>query len=73
MVLGEAVQVGATITLTVVSSVILIILGTIYFAISLFIIKVASSLVGYSSLTAETAVLSAAILSAASILGSGRR
>jgi len=72
MVIGEAVQLGTILTVTIISSVILIILGVIYFAVSLFIIKAASGLVGYSGVSAETAVLSAAILSAASLIASHR-
>ncbi len=73
MVLGEAVEIGAMATVTVISSVILIILGIIYFAVSLFIIKVSSEVVGYAGVSAETAVLSAAILSAASLIASHRK
>lgn len=73
MVLGEAVQIGTLITVTVVSSIIFIVLGVVYFAVSLFIIKAASALVGFPNVSAETAVLSAAILSAASLVASGRR
>ncbi|HIH09952.1 MAG TPA: hypothetical protein HA254_04765 [Candidatus Diapherotrites archaeon] len=70
MVLGEALHLGTLLTVTVVSSVILIILGIIYFAVSLLIIKVASDLVGFSALSPDTAILSAAILSAASLIAS---
>ena len=73
MAFGDAVQVGAMVTVTVISSVILILLGVVYFAVSLFIIKAASSLAGYGAVSAETAVLSAAILSAASLVASHRR
>ncbi|HLC92131.1 MAG TPA: hypothetical protein VJH23_00310 [archaeon] len=72
MVLGEAVQLGTMVTVTIISSVILILLGIIYFAVSLFIIKAASNLVGYAGVSSETAVLSAAILSAASLIASHR-
>ncbi|MCR4369070.1 MAG: hypothetical protein NUV67_04155 [archaeon] len=73
MVLGEAFELGTMVTVTVVSSVILIVLGVVYFAVSLFIIKAATNLVGFSQVSSETAVLSAAILSAASLIASNRR
>ena len=73
MVLGEAVQLGTVLTITVISSVILILLGVVYFAVSLFIIKLASELAGFPGVSAETAVLSAAILSAASLIASHRK
>ena len=73
MVLGEAIQLGSIITTMVVSSVVLIFLGIIYFAVSLFIIKSATNIVGFSGVSPETAVLSAAILSAASLIASNRR
>lgn len=73
MVLDEAVQISTIVTVTVISSVILIILGIIYFAVSLFIIKFSSELIGYSAVSGETTVLSAAILSAASLIASHRK
>ncbi|HLC79920.1 MAG TPA: hypothetical protein VJG83_05895 [archaeon] len=73
MVIGQAVQIGTMVTVTVISSVILIVLGVVYFAVSLFIIKASSSLVGFGSISGETAVLSAAILSAASLIASNKR
>ncbi|VVB99517.1 Uncharacterised protein [uncultured archaeon] len=73
MGLGEAVQIGTMLTVTAISSVLLIVLGVIYFAVSLVIIKVSAGLVGYSAVSAETAVLSAAILSAASLVASNRK
>ncbi|HZX33867.1 MAG TPA: hypothetical protein VFF09_00650 [archaeon] len=73
MVLGQALGIGAMLSVTIISSVILIVLGVIYFAVSLFIIKIASALAGFGNVSAETAVLSAAILSAASLVASGRK
>jgi len=46
-----------------------LLLGVVYFAFSLLIIKIAASLVGYSALSADMAVIAAAIISAASVIG----
>lgn len=46
-----------------------LLLGVIYFAFSLLIIRIASSVAGYSALSADMAVLAAAIISAASVIG----
>ena len=73
MILGDAVQLGTMVSVIVVSSMILIALGVVYFAVSLFIIKAATSLVGFPNVSSETAVLSAAILSAASLIASNRK
>ncbi len=53
---------------TVVASVLLIVLGIIYFGITLWVIKTASNSFFGPGLDANWAVLSAAILSAAGIL-----
>ncbi|HZX19391.1 MAG TPA: hypothetical protein VFF13_00060 [archaeon] len=73
MVLNEAFGLGATLSIIIISSVILIILGVVYFAVSLFIIKLSAGLVGYGNVSSDLAVLSAAILSAASLIASNRR
>ncbi|AJF59698.1 MAG: hypothetical protein J4224_03490 [Candidatus Diapherotrites archaeon] len=67
---GPAVGISATLAFLAISSLILIILGVVYFAVSLFIIKAAAGLVGFSGLSSDMAVLSAAILSAASLVAS---
>jgi hypothetical protein len=56
----------------VVFSIIKLLLGIVYFAFSLLIIKIAAGLVGYSTLSADWAVMAAAVISAASILGKER-
>ena len=59
-----------TTVFVIVASVVLIILGLIYFMIFLWIVKTGSSLLGLTGLDANWAVLAAAILTFASIVGS---
>ena len=63
-----ATGVGALL-LTLVGSVILIFIGLVYFVFTLWIVKIGSHFVGYSP-SAEFAVLSAAIISVGSMVGS---
>jgi len=53
----------------IVASVVLIILGLIYFILFLWIVNTGSSLLGLEGLEANWAVFAAAILSSATILG----
>jgi len=55
--------------MTIVSTIILIILGIIYFAITLWVIKVAADWIFDASLSVDWAVLAAAIVTLGSMLG----
>ena len=55
---------------TLVASIILIVLGVIYFMFTVWIIKVGASWAGYSAVDGATVVLTAGIVTAASMIGS---
>ena len=54
----------------IIASVILIVMGLIYFIIALAIVKYGSGLLGYADLSADWAVLSASLISVGSMIGS---
>ncbi|OIO64770.1 hypothetical protein AUJ68_05355 [Candidatus Woesearchaeota archaeon CG1_02_57_44] len=60
----------AGLTVTAIASAMLIVLGLIYFMVTLWIIKVSSAWVGLSGVESGTFVLTAGIVSAASMIGS---
>lgn len=53
----------------VVTSAVMVLLGLVFFLINLWIIKESARLLGFATLTADMAVISAAILSAAGVVG----
>lgn len=54
----------------IVASVILIVMGLIYFVIALAIVKFGAGMLGYTELHANWAVLSASLISVGSMVGS---
>lgn len=56
--------------LTLLSSVILIVIGVLYFMVVVWIISVGSSWAGYPDVEGSTVVLTAGIITAASMIGS---
>lgn len=57
----------------ILGSLILILLGIVYFAISIWAIKISANWAGYSVVDASTVVLTAGIITAASLLGGAIR
>ena len=55
---------------TVVASLLLILVGIIYFMLTMWIIKVGASWAGFTDLTGDTVLLTAGIITAASMIGS---
>ena len=55
---------------TVIASVVLILLGLIYFTLTVWIIKIGAGWAGYPDVEGNWVVLTAGIISAASIVGS---
>ncbi|MBD3354679.1 hypothetical protein GF361_01690 [Candidatus Woesearchaeota archaeon] len=71
MAKGEKAVKGLTgLTLTFVASLILILLGVIYFMITVWIIKMGASWAGYKTVEGSTVVLTAGIVTAAAVIGS---
>jgi len=56
--------------LTVVASVLLIVLGIIYYMLTVWIIKTGAAWAGYKTVEGSTVVLTAGIVTAAAIIGS---
>lgn len=56
--------------ITLVASIILIIVGILYFMVTVWIIKFGASWAGYSSVEGSTVILTAGIITAASMIGS---
>lgn len=56
--------------LTLMASVLLIVLGIIYFMITIFIIKISAQWAGYGTVAGTTVVLTAGIVTAAAMIGS---
>lgn len=56
--------------LTIVASLVLVLLGIIYFMITIWMIKIGASWAGYSDIEGTMVVLTAGIVTAATILGS---
>ena len=56
--------------LTLVSSVLLILLGVVYFMLTVWIVKMGSSWAGYKAVEGSTVVLTAGIVTAAALIGS---
>jgi len=57
----------------ILGSLILILLGIVYFAISIWAIKISANWAGYSVVDASTVVLTAGIITAASLIGGAIR
>ena len=68
-----ALGIGAIIGVVLFSFIILIFSGIISFAISLLIVKIVPPLLGISSVPVDALVVSAAILTAASMIASNRK
>ena len=60
----------ANLGLTVVASAVLLILGVLYYMITIWIIKMGASWAGYPNVEGSMVVLTAGIVTAASMLGS---
>ncbi len=60
----------ATFSFIIFGSLILIIIGLLYFILTLWIVKFGANLVGYKDLSADWAVLSASIIAVGSIMSS---
>ncbi len=56
--------------LTLVSSILLILVGIIYFMVTVFIVKVGANWAGFTILDSSTVILTAGIISAAAMIGS---
>lgn len=56
--------------LTLVASVLFILLGIVYFMLTVWMIKVGASWAGFSSIEGSTVVLTAGIVTAAAVIGS---
>ena len=70
---GESLKFFKTLTglgLTIVSSAILILLGIVYFMLTIWIIKVGAFWAGYDAVEGSTVVLTAGIVTAAAMIGS---
>lgn len=57
----------------VITSAVMVLLGLVFFMINLWIIKESARLLGFVTLSADLAVVSAAILSAAGVVGPRKR
>ncbi len=60
----------ANLTLTMVASLILIFLGIVYFMITIWTIKIGASWAGFKAIDGNWVVLTAGIISAATLIGS---
>lgn len=67
---SEVVMGFAAFSVMLLSSLLLIVLGLLYFIFTLWIVKVGSKFVGYPNLNDNWAVLSASIIAVGSIIGS---
>ena len=56
--------------LTLAASALLILLGVVYFMLTVFVIKVGASWAGYTAVEGSTVVLTAGIVTAAALVGS---
>ncbi|MCW1296450.1 MAG: hypothetical protein OH319_02100 [Candidatus Parvarchaeota archaeon] len=72
-VLNQAASAMGTITLLIVTAVILIVMGLVFFLVNLWIIKFAAVDILKLQVSGEWIVFSAAVLSAASMIGSKSR
>ena len=60
----------SNLALTVVASLVLLVLGILYYFLTIWVIKLGASIAGYSSLEGSMVVLTAGIVTAASMIGS---
>ena len=60
----------AALGVTLIASVMLILLGIVYFMLTIWIIKIGASWAGYKSLEGNMIVLTAGIVTAAALIGS---
>lgn len=56
--------------LTIITSVILILMGIVYFMLTMWMIKVGAAWAGFSSISGDMVVLTAGIVAAAAMIGS---
>ncbi len=66
----QAIKGLGNLLLTAIASVVLILLGVVYFMITIWIIKLGASWAGYSAVDGTMVVLTAGIVTAATIIGS---
>lgn len=62
-----------TLTVTLISALLFIVISLLFFVFNLWVVNVSASLVGVGDLSANWAVLTAGILSAASIISAAMR
>jgi hypothetical protein len=60
----------SSLVVTIVASLVLILLGIVYFMITIWTIKMGAAWAGYSSVEGSTVVLTAGIVTAAAMVGS---
>ncbi|MBD3204136.1 hypothetical protein GF327_07610 [Candidatus Woesearchaeota archaeon] len=60
----------ANLSVTIIASMVLILLGIIYYMVTIWIIKVGAGWAGYSDVEGNMVVLTAGIVTAASMIGS---
>ncbi|PIY60749.1 hypothetical protein COY95_00170 [Candidatus Woesearchaeota archaeon CG_4_10_14_0_8_um_filter_47_5] len=60
----------AGLTVTILASLVLIVLGIVYYMVTIWIIKMGAGWAGYSAVDGGTVVLTAGIVTAASMIGS---
>ena len=68
--MGKTIKGLKGLALTIAASVVLILLGIVYYMITIWIIKTGAAWAGYKTLEANTAVLTAGIVTAAAMIGS---
>jgi hypothetical protein len=68
--IGTACSLGFGVLQGLIASVILIVIGLVYFIVALWIVKAGSGLLGYTDLSGNWAVLSASLISVGSMIGS---
>ncbi|MFH1106299.1 MAG: hypothetical protein V1787_00230 [Candidatus Micrarchaeota archaeon] len=69
MVVKKTIGIASGLGTLVLTTMVLVALGLVYFLVSLWIIKTGAHLLGYNDLEANWAVLSAALLSVGSLVG----
>jgi hypothetical protein len=69
----QAMSTMAALGLTLISALVFILISVLFFVFNVWIVDVSATLVGFDDLSADWAVLTAGILSAASILSAALR
>lgn len=60
----------ANLTLTIVASMVMILLGIVYFMITMWMIKTGAAWAGLADITGDTIILTSGIVTAAAVIGS---